>query len=254
MGLPLRHPAASRGGGRRLAGALAALLAACAAAPAWLWVRDAPVFAVRDVTVTGLDGPQADEVRAALTAAARDMTTLHVRDEELRRAAARFPVVRDVRADADPPATLRVTVDAFAPVAVVQDGGRRVAAAADGTLLEGTPARGLPLVTTEVPVGEERLGDRRAQAAVRALGAAPAALRARAERAAVDGGGLVVVLRDGPRLRFGGPERIAAKWTAAARVLADPSSAGATYLDLRLPERPVAGGLPPLTAQPSTSP
>jgi cell division septal protein FtsQ len=253
MGLPLRHPAASRGG-RRLAGALAALLAAGAAAPAFLWVRDAPVFAVRDVTVTGLEGPQADEVRAALTDAARDMTTLNVRDEELRRAADRFPVVRDVRADADPPRTLRVTVDAFAPVAVVQDGGRRVAAAADGTLLEGAPAAGLPEVTTEVPVGEERLGDRGALAVVRLLGAAPEALRARAARAGAGGGGLVVVLRDGPRLRFGGPERLAAKWAAAARVLADPSSQGAEYLDLRLPERPVAGRLPPRTAQPSTSP
>ncbi len=253
MGLPLRHPATSRGG-RRLAGARAARLAAGAAAPAYRWGRDAPVFAVRDVTVTGLDGPQADEVRVALTDAAREMTTLNVDDEELRRAAERFPVVRDVRADADPPRTLRVTVDAFAPVAAVQDGGRRVAAAADGTLLEGTPVTGLPRVATEVPVGEERLGDRRAVGVVRLLGAAPPALRARAARAGAGPAGLVVVLRDGPRLRFGGPERLAAKWAAAARVLADPSSQGAEYVDLRLPERPVAGRLPPRTAQPSTSP
>ena len=39
------------------------------------------------------------------------------------------------------------------------------------------------------------------------------------------------------------------------RVLADRSSAGATYLDVRLPERPAAGGVEPLQAQePLTSP
>ena len=39
------------------------------------------------------------------------------------------------------------------------------------------------------------------------------------------------------------PTACAAKWAAAARVLADRSSSGATYVDLRLPERPAAGGL-----------
>ena len=253
MGLPLRHPAAAPGG-RRLAGALAALLAAGAAAPAYLWVRDTPAFAVREVTVTGIDGPQAEQVRAAITRAAGGMTTLNVRADELRRATQPFPIVRDVSADADPPGTLRVTVHAFAPVAVVQDGARRVAVARDGTLLGGTPTANLPTVTSDVPVGEERLGDREALRVVRLLGAAPAELRARAQRAGAGGDGLTVVLRDGPRLSFGGADRLAAKWAAAARVLADPSSQGATYLDLRLPDRPVAGGLAPRTAQASTSP
>ena len=37
---------------------------------------------------------------------------------------------------------------------------------------------------------------------------------------------------------------------AAVRVLADPSSAGATYLDLRVPERVAAGGLGPVEQEP----
>ena len=40
------------------------------------------------------------------------------------------------------------------------------------------------------------------------------------------------------------------KWTAAVRVLADTDAAGATYIDVRLPERPVAGGLPVETIEP----
>ena len=53
-------------------------------------------------------------------------------------------------------------------------------------------------------------------------------------------------LRDGPDLIFGDARRAAAKWAAAARVLAEPSAAGATYLDLRVPERVAAGGLGPV--------
>jgi cell division protein FtsQ len=67
--------------------------------------------------------------------------------------------------------------------------------------------------------------------------------------------GLTAALRDGPVLFFGDAARLRAKWTAIVRVLADRSSAGATYLDVRLPERPAAGGVEPLQVQePPTAP
>ena len=50
-------------------------------------------------------------------------------------------------------------------------------------------------------------------------------------------------MRAGPQLFFGTPNRSEAKWIATARVLAEPSSAGAVYLDVRVPERVAAGGL-----------
>jgi cell division protein FtsQ len=79
--------------------------------------------------------------------------------------------------------------------------------------------------------------------ALRLLSAAPPALRGRVRRIYVGPKGMTVPLRSGPTLYFGGAERIPAKWAAATVVLADPTSRGATYLDLRLPERPAAGGL-----------
>ena len=79
--------------------------------------------------------------------------------------------------------------------------------------------------------------------AVAALAAAPPALRARVRRVYLGPNGLTLPLRNGPTLYFGGSERLRAKWIAAATVLADPTSTGATYIDLRLPERPAAGGL-----------
>jgi hypothetical protein len=61
--------------------------------------------------------------------------------------------------------------------------------------------------------------------------------------------GLTVELFAGPPLIFGTPAHAAAKWAAAARVMADASSAGATYLDLREPGRVAAGGLGPVVAE-----
>ncbi|HEV2769641.1 MAG TPA: hypothetical protein VGV40_05590, partial [Solirubrobacteraceae bacterium] len=62
-------------------------------------------------------------------------------------------------------------------------------------------------------------------------------LARRAER------GWAVALRDGPVVHLGSAENLAAKWVSAAAVLGDPSSRGAAYVDVRMPERPVAGGL-----------
>ncbi len=62
--------------------------------------------------------------------------------------------------------------------------------------------------------------------------------------------GLTVAMRDGLLVYFGDASRPHAKWLALAAVLADSSSAGADYVDVRLPERPAAG-FPPGRA-PST--
>ncbi len=48
-------------------------------------------------------------------------------------------------------------------------------------------------------------------------------------------------MRSGLLAYFGDATRPHAKWLSLARVLADPSSAGASYIDVRLPERPAAG-------------
>ena len=69
----------------------------------WLWLRDSSLVAVRSVTVTGVSGPDAGQVRAALADAARDMTTLHVKTGELRTAVDPYPTVLDVSTDADFP-------------------------------------------------------------------------------------------------------------------------------------------------------
>jgi cell division protein FtsQ len=211
---------------------------------AGLWLRDSPLVAVQQVTVTGLSGPESARVTAQLESAARDMTTLHVRVDQLRSVVAPFPVVKSVSASAEFPHTLRITVTENTPVAAVLVDGTRLPVGGDGLLLRGADQRTLPAVPMSVTPGGDHVVDKTALRAIAALAAAPPALRRRVTRAITTRqGGLTLDLSNGPELRFGGADRLAAKWAAAAAVLADTSSAGAAYLDLRYPERPAAGGL-----------
>ncbi len=222
----------------------------------WLWLRDSSLVAVRRVTITGLAGPGADPLRAALNDAALDMTTLHVRGDALRRAARAFPIVKDVHLSAQPPHGLLVAVEEQVPVVALVAGGRRLPVAADGSILPAALAtEGLAeLVVPGLPAGT-RLPEGGTRADVAAVGAAPAELRGRvAEVAPSREHGLTLRLRAGPALYFGGTDHVAAKWAAATRVLADPRAAGASYVDVTVPEHPAAGGLGAGGAPPGGSP
>jgi cell division protein FtsQ len=209
-----------------------------------LWLRDSPLVAVNRVTVVGLSGPETARVTQQLENAARDMTTLHVRGDQLRSVVEPYPIVKDLRVSTDFPHGLKVTVIENTPVAAILVDGARTPVAADGRLLRGADQRALPVVPVGVPPGGDHVVDRTARRAIAALAAAPAQLRNRVQRASTTReGGLTLQLSDGPDLRFGGADRLAAKWAAATAVLADDASAGASYLDLRYPERPAAGGL-----------
>jgi cell division protein FtsQ len=87
--------------------------------------------------------------------------------------------------------------------------------------------------------------------------AAPDELLRRISELAVNKQGVVASLKNGPELVFGSDTDARAKWVAAARVLAESSAAGATYLDLRIPGRVAAGGLAPIepaTTDPNAQP
>jgi cell division protein FtsQ len=155
--LPRRPPA-------RAVGACVAVLALLGGG--WLWLRDSSLVAVRQVDVSGLSGADAPRVRVALQDAARDMTTLHVRNGQLATAVEPFPAVRAVEAHADFPHGLKIVVHEHVAVGAIAAGSTRVAVAADGTLLRGTTTSGLPLIDVRVSPGGDALTDRRALRAV----------------------------------------------------------------------------------------
>ena len=235
-------PAPSR---RVVAGAL---VTGAVLVPVLFWVRDSPIVAVRHVKVTGVSGPQAAQVRQAIRDAAHGMSTLHVDSGRIRAAVQSFPIVESVSVHGDLLHTLDVRVQEHLPVGALVLGSRRVPVAADGTILQGTLSKGLPLVPVGAPPGGSRLVEGRALRLVALLAAAPTPLRARVSRVGYGPHGLTARIAHGPLLYFGPGTRLRAKWIAAARVLADYSSKGATYLDLRVPERPAAGGVVATTA------
>lgn len=258
----LRSVAARAAGGRRVVAALARalphpgprarrrllllLVAALVLGAAYrLWIRDAPFVSVDRVTVTGLSTDDAERVRAALVSTARTMSTLHVEQDRLEKVVAGYPVVRALEVEADFPHGLRIRVVEHRPVLVALTGGARVPVAADGTVLDGLPVEGpLPVVRTEGGLKSNRLADTDAVGAAHIAGAAPLPLRRRLREIERDGDrGFVAQLRRGPELVFGSAAHLHAKWVAAARVLADGETQGATYVDLRVPGRPAVGGL-----------
>jgi cell division protein FtsQ len=215
-------------------------------------LRNCPLVKVERVTVTGVTTSDASKLRQALAATGRSMTTLHVDQGRLDKVASSYPVVRELRVSTDFPHGLRIQVVENEPAAVAVAGGSRVPIAADGTILRGLPADpGLAQLQLKGALPPERITEPAALKAARVLGAAPLALRNHLAGLGQDGDkGLTVKMRNGPLLIFGDTTRLRAKWMAATRVLADRSSRGATYIDLRLPDRPAAGGVAAATLQP----
>jgi cell division protein FtsQ len=240
-----------------------ALVAITLVAGYFLWLRDSSLVAVKSLSVTGVRGPDAVRIRAALARSASGMTTLHVRYDALEQAVRPFPIVKSIEAKPSFPNGLAVQVVLRRPAIVIDAGGRRIAADGDGMLLgpvgEGAGARaagphgmgvdaGTPVVRAAEPPGGKRLsGDLLMQAAV--LSGLPKALRPYYEDSSVVQGGVTVSLKNGPEIRFGDSSDVPAKWAAAVRVLSDPRVRGAGYVDVSASRRPAVGGI----VQPSGS-
>jgi cell division protein FtsQ len=229
--------------------------AAALLAGGWVWLRNSSLVAVQRVQVTGVSGPDAAQIRRALIASARNMTTLNVQLGNLHNAVSPYPVVKGIEVSTQFPHGMRIRVLEQVPVAVVVATGRHIAVSADGTLLrDALASSALPSITLAVVPGGTRVtGAPRAE--VRMLAAAPYPLLAKISDVSTDPThGLVAQLRNGPKVFFGGGDQLGAKWSAAAAVLADAGSAGADYIDVTEPSRPAAGPGPDTATTASPSP
>ncbi len=223
------------------------MLVAVLACGYFLWLRDSSLVAVTDVEIAGLTAGDRDAIVAELTDAGEEMTTLHVQPQLVERAAAAFPTIESVSVDAGFPHSLRIEVAERRPAMLVSSGDREVPIAADGTVLAGLEVSEqvraeLPAIELDkLPVRGKVGGEPLQQALI--AGAAPEPLQALIEKLGYDDDhGVVVTLRGGIPVFFGSGARADAKWEAASAVLADPSLDALDYLDVRVPERPSAGG------------
>lgn len=211
----------------------------------FFYLRDSSLVAVTDVQVEGVRSGDREAIIAALEEAGEEMTTLHLEADRLEAAVAAFPTVESVRADADFPHGLLIEVAERPPTVIAQADGREVPIADDGTVLAGLTATkelDLPVLRVQqLPASGRLEGEALDQALV--VGATPEELRPLIE--SIDYAkdyGVVISMEGAIPIRFGPGARGAAKWAAAAAVLADPKLQSLSYVDVRVPERPAAGG------------
>lgn len=221
-----------------------------------LWVRDSPLVSVDKVTVNGARGATGTAVAMALTDAAKGMTTLDVDEGALMAAVRDYPIVKSIDVKTHFPHGMTITVHQHVPVGTVRAGGSTVAVTADGLLLRGTRVAGLPAVKSTGIAGGGRLTDPAALRRLAVLAAATPAQRRMVTRIGAGTHGISLLLH-GTAAQvawFGDDARLKAKWIALSRVLADPGAKGAGYIDVRVPERPAAGGFPASAAAGATDP
>jgi cell division protein FtsQ len=208
-----------------------------------LWFRNLSWFAINDVTVKGATTSQ-PQIKSAVERVAGDMTTLHIKDGELRDAVAHFPTVASVSANTSFPHGLTVNITERLPVAFVRIQGRQTAVSADGYLLPGATfdQKALPRIDGTAAHGARLDGDAAAQAAI--LGATPVPLRDKVTGSTWDDqrGGVVVDLKNGPEVIFGDGSRARDKWEATVAVLSSPEHGSPSYVNVVVPDKPVSGG------------
>ena len=227
---------------------LVAVASVAAIVGAYALARMSPLFALDRVEVTGAPAPLEQSIQSAL-APLHGESLLAFRSRQAQERLAAIPEIASVSYDRAFPHTLRLTVVAEHPVAVLRQGSRAWLAAASGRVLHVQskdahpryPRIWLP-ASTRVEAGGS-IPDAAAARGLRLLWTvhridfqAPIRFVRSSSRE------LTLVLRTGTELRLGELDRIPLKLAVARRLLpsVEVPASGAPYLDLTVPERPVA--------------
>jgi cell division protein FtsQ len=218
------------------------------AAGGYVVMRTSSAFAIRHIVVRGTSPKVAAEVRNALTPF-RGRSLLGLDGAELARRVDALPTVVSVGYDRAFPHTLRLTVVAEKPVAVLHRGTETWLLSARGRVITKIPLGTRPgLARIWIP--------RKAPVEVgQTLASEPALVSARAvalatrfplhiATASLAHNELTFHLRSGLQLFLGEPNDIRLKLAVVRRAL-HLLPAGTTYLDVSLPGRPVAGSANP---------
>ena len=222
----------------------------------WLWFRDSAFVRIERVSVSGLSGPGASRIRAALRSTALTMSTLDVDTGKLAASVSAYPQVHSLKVTTRGRHGVEIVVDEQVPAAMVTVGGRATVVDGNGLLLSQStvPRTLLPTLSTRLSLRGGKVTSAGALAAVAVLGAAPTRLLDHVESATYDATyGVILQLRAGPRVYFGPRTQLAAKWNALISVLQSSGSAGASYIDLSDPEHPAAG-VPAVSRSSATGP
>lgn len=212
----------------------------------YLLARQTSLFSVDAIQVRGAPPSVAAQVRAAL-ATVRGSSLVNLDGEALVRKLDDLPAVASVSYDRAFPHTLRVLVSPEKAVAVLRRGGDAWLVSARARVLKRIELQAQPRlpriwIPTAIPVSVgETLPPRAGGAAARAV--APLArtrFPIRVSTAVLEHGELVLGLVSHLEVRLGAPTDVRLKLAIARRIV-ERVPADAAYLDVSVPERPVAG-------------
>jgi cell division protein FtsQ len=215
----------------------------------YVGARLTPVFEIDEIEVAGAPPSVRSAVRATAAPVMGESLVALDGDDLVRRLEA-LPTIVSARYDRAFPHTLRITVAPEHPLAVAVRRGSAWLVSERGRVMR----RVLPSAPARAPRLRVALGARLAPGAIvsdahvlaglRALRQLPSDFPARVRAARVHGGMVTLVLAGGTELRLGEPVDVPLKLAVSARVLRALSGServGLAYVDVSLPERPVAG-------------
>jgi cell division septal protein FtsQ len=234
--------------GRSLAVGFGLLLAALLL---YVAARETAVFAIRSIDVETEPAGHSRLVERALAPIA-GKSLLQVDEATITRRLERLPHVHLLGYDRSFPADLHVYVSVERPVAVLRKADENWLVSGEGRVLRKLDVRlrrPLPVVwiprafEPEVGVIVQVEEPSHAVRALASLRSAAPTFYGRIWYVAPAEHGLTLVLRDGFEIRLGNADELALKLEVARRVLAAirATASPATYVDVAVPERPVAG-------------
>jgi cell division protein FtsQ len=229
-------------------------LAGCAAL-VYLVARETSVFAIQTVAVRGASPRIAAEVRRALSPL-DGVSLLALGRSDVERRLSALPDVASASYDRAFPHTLTVVVVPERPVAVVRRGSGSWLVSARGRILAPVAHGALPALPriwmaagTDLHAGMTLAPDSGGRAAAALAVASRVGFDARIASVTLADATLTFKLKSGLELRLGTPDEVALKLAVAAKIL-PVVGAGATYLDVSVPARPVAMAPPALAVNP----
>jgi cell division protein FtsQ len=240
---PRPHPPPPSGRRPLLVAAVALLLVASGFG-AYFAARETGIFALDRIQVSGAPPSTAARIRAALNGYVGESLVRFDRDAAARRLAA-VSEVADARFDRDFPHTLRIRVHLERPVAVLRRGSDAWLVSSSARVLDHLVKRPYPrLPRIWLPAGTDvSVNSTLAGVAARGVAAVaplrPLRLTGRVRQVLVGEGQLTLVLGSGTELRLGDSGDLRLKLSIAKQIL--PLAGGAAYVDVSVPERPVAG-------------